>query len=369
MTQVAIVGCGVVGAAIAYELSQVPGLKITLLDEKAPASGSTGAALGVMMGAISHKIKGRAWQLRQASLQRYETLIPELEFLTGIKIPFNQQGIVMLCFAGEAWDKWEKLLEIRSSQGFKLEIWDLAQLQAHCPQIASEGMIGAVYSPCDRQVNPTILTQALVAGAVRNGVNCRFGVKIQKNTATDLDGLNSSCCDRIYLGDEALEIDWLIIAAGLGSTLLSASLAKSIEIRPVLGQALQLKLPRTLGNLAFQPVITGNDVHIVPLGNGEYWVGATVEFPNESGVVIAQPELLEKVRQDAISFCPVLAEATIMRTWSGKRPRPEGESAPIIGLLPGYRNVLLATGHYRNGVLLAPATALAIRDRIGKLSF
>ncbi|HEY9666409.1 MAG TPA: FAD-dependent oxidoreductase [Coleofasciculaceae cyanobacterium] len=53
-----------------------------------------------------------------------------------------------------------------------------------------------------------------------------------------------------------------------------------------------------------------------------------------------------------------------MRTWSGKRPRPEGRSAPVIDQLPGYRNVLLATGHYRNGILLAPATAQAIRDRL-----
>jgi glycine/D-amino acid oxidase-like deaminating enzyme len=117
-----------------------------------------------------------------------------------------------------------------------------------------------------------------------------------------------------------------------------------------------------LGNPDFQPVITGDDVHIVPVGEGEYWVGATVEFPNELGDVVAEPTLLEKVRQEAIAFCPALAEATILRTWSGKRPRPEGRPAPVIGQLPGYSNVLLATGHYRNGVLLAPATAQAICD-------
>jgi glycine/D-amino acid oxidase-like deaminating enzyme len=111
-------------------------------------------------------------------------------------------------------------------------------------------------------------------------------------------------------------------------------------------------------------VITGNDVHIVPIGEQEYWVGATVEFPDATGNVVAQPTLLEQVRQEAMAFCPALAQATILRTWSGHRPRPEGRPAPIIGQLPGYNNVVLATGHYRNGVLLAPATALAIRDLI-----
>jgi glycine oxidase len=73
---------------------------------------------------------------------------------------------------------------------------------------------------------------------------------------------------------------------------------------------------------------------------------------------------LEEVMQKAIAFCPALAEAAIIRVWSGLRPRPENRPAPVIGLLPGYRNVLLATGHYRNGILLAPATAIAIREAI-----
>ncbi len=68
--------------------------------------------------------------------------------------------------------------------------------------------------------------------------------------------------------------------------------------------------------------------------------------------------------QQAIALCPALAEASIVRTWSGLRPRPEGRPAPIIDRLPGFSNVLLATGHYRNGVLLAPATAQMIRQMI-----
>lgn len=127
-----------------------------------------------------------------------------------------------------------------------------------------------------------------------------------------------------------------------------------------MGQAIKFKLDKSLGNSDFQPIITANDIHIVPLGNQEYWLGATVEFPTDTGVNIADAELLQKVYQDEIAFCPKLKTATILKTWSGKRPRPEGIPAPIIGNLSGYSNVLLATAHYRNGVLLAPATALEI---------
>ncbi|MCA1993059.1 MAG: FAD-dependent oxidoreductase, partial [Coleofasciculus sp. S288] len=227
----------------------------------------------------------------------------------------------------------------------------------------SDKVIAAIYSPQDRQVNPTALTQALVAGAERNGVMFKFGVAVESvQTTSESAPLRS--CHQIQTTVGSLDVDWLVISSGLGSTPITASLEQPIDIRPVLGQALHLRLKHPLGNPDFQPVITGNDVHIAPVGEGEYWVGATVEFPDEAGDVVADSACLEKVRQDAIAFCPTLAEATILRTWSGKRPRPEGRPAPIIGQLPGYNNVLLATGHYRNGVLLAPATAQMIREAI-----
>jgi glycine/D-amino acid oxidase-like deaminating enzyme len=102
-------------------------------------------------------------------------------------------------------------------------------------------------------------------------------------------------------------------------------------------------------------------VHIVPLGGAEYWVGATVEFPDADGNVEADTELLDRVMEGAIAMCPALKEAEILRQWSGLRPRPD-QPAPVISPLTGFKNILLATGHYRNGVLLAPATALKIRD-------
>lgn len=362
MIHIAIVGAGVIGAAIAYELSLIKGLKITLIDKQVPALGSTGAALGVSMAILSHKIKGRGWKLRQTSLQRYETLIPELELLTKGSIPVNHQGILMLRFAEEPIGEWEKLIKVRQSQGYDLEIWNQETLNRKCPQIENHRVIGAIYSPQDLQINPTVLTQALVKGASINGVDCKFGVEVENIIHDTLDDSNIRQCYNIRTTEGNLEIDGLVIAAGLGATPLTMTSSQPLDIRPVLGQALQIKLDKLLGNKDFQPVITGDDVNIVPLGYGEYWIGATVEFPNRMGEVVSQPEFLEKVKQQAISFCPALQNAQVIKTWFGKRPRPEGEPAPIIRKLPSYNNVLLAAGHYRNGVLLAPATALAIRE-------
>lgn len=357
MSRVVLIGGGVVGAAIAYELSQAAGLSVTLLEQDQPAAGATGAALGIVMGVISQKTRGRAWRLREMSLRRYQTLLPELE-ASGQRISHNCQGIMLLGFEQTDWGKWEQLAMLRHSQGWPLELWSREQVLARCPQLAGETLTGAVYSPQDLQVHPTALTQALLTAAQANGVTCRFGVSALDVTT------HEQTCTRLQTSHGELELDWLVIAAGLGSLPLTAKLRKLLSLRPVLGQALHLRLPQPLGDLNFQPVITGEDVHLVPLGGGDYWVGATVEFPDATGEVAATPALLEQVRQDAITFCPALADAEILRTWSGKRPRPEGQAAPVIGKLPGYRNVLLATGHYRNGVLLAPATAQIIRQTL-----
>ncbi|WP_017314937.1 NAD(P)/FAD-dependent oxidoreductase [Mastigocladopsis repens] len=382
MSHVVIIGCGVVGAAIAYELSKVQGLKITVVDRQPPAQASTGAALGVLMGIISKKIKGKAWQMRQTSIQRYETLILELEALTGRKIPFNRQGILMLLpepsmlsaeKGTEEISQWEKLQEIRQSQGFSLEIWETAKLKSICPQVDNDKILGAVYSACDRQVDPTALTLALVDAASHYGVQFRFGVDVlgaqpHPSNSLPLKGeggeVTPKYCYQVETTEGKIAADWFVVAAGLGSSLLTAQLEQMVDLCPVLGQALHVRLGHSLGNPDFQPVITGDDVHIVPLGGGDYWIGATVEFPTNKDEVIADQELLESVKQQAIAFCPDLAKATTIRTWSGLRPRPEGRPAPVIGKLLGYSNVLLATGHYRNGVLLAPATAHAIREMI-----
>ncbi|MGL5083126.1 MAG: NAD(P)/FAD-dependent oxidoreductase [Microcoleaceae cyanobacterium] len=365
MTKVAIIGCGVIGAAIAYELSQVPDLDITVLDQNPPAQAATGAALGVLVGIISQKTKGRAWELRSRSLQRYETLIPELEAIAGQKIPYNRQGILNLCFIGQDLRVWENLVEIRRSQGWLLHLLTTDQVQAQYPAINCQSVIGAVYSPQDRQVDPVVLTLALVKAAQHNGATFQFGVTVEplpsgnQVLTNSISAQDIQSCQQLQTSAGTLEVDWVVIAAGLGTTPLAA---QAPMIRPVLGQALQVQLETSLGqNL---PVITGEDVHIVAIREGEYWIGATVEFLQGSGDGVAEAEKLNGVMNQAISMCPGLRESKIVRQWSGLRPRPEGQAAPVIQSLPGFDNVLLATGHYRNGVLLAPATAQLVREMI-----
>ncbi len=357
MKRMMIVGGGIIGAAIAYELSRYPQFTITLIERDAPAQASTGAALGVLMGIISQKTKGRAWQLREASLRRYPHLLEALARETGDQIP-TVQGLINLCFSSEEMERWEALARLRHAQGWELQLWETAQLRNACPDLNTTGIVGAVYSPQDLQVNPQTLTHTLIKAGQQNGVTVKRGVEATAVTVS----ADSPQSYTVHTNRGNWETDYLIIAAGLGSFPLTRQLQKPVMLRPVLGQAMRVRVSPPLppwGPRGSPAVVTGDDVHIIPLGNQEYWVGATVEFPDQPVTMT-----IDQVWEKAVTFCPAFANAEIMATWSGERPRPEGQPAPVIEYLDGYENVILATGHYRNGVLLAPATAEMVTEMI-----
>jgi glycine oxidase len=354
---ISIIGCGIIGATIAYELSHSTDCQIDVYDSQQPARAATGAALGVLMGIISQKVKGRAWNLRRDSIRRYQTLIPELQQLAKVEIPHNAQGIVKLLSPEEDLSKWQQLVTTRTEQEWQLELWNARNITTQLPQISHQFRGTAVYSPQDFQVDPVALTTALVAAAKCNGVNFHFDRSIESIKAD-----NPQSCDLFTSDCQTIATDRVIVTAGLGATGLLAPHAP-IDIQPVLGQAMQIRLLAPLGNPAFQPVIVHEDVNIIPCGGNDYWIGATVEFPVD-GVVTAQAADLEKVRQIAIAICPNLAEGEIIRTWQGLRPRPQHRPAPVIDRTGTNQRILVATGHYRNGILLAPATARIIGDML-----
>jgi len=363
MARIVIVGCGVVGAAIAYELSRQPEHTITVLEQHQPAQGATGAALGIAMAVISHKVKGRNWRLREASLRRYNTLLPELAELTGKPVPHNNQGILSLCFDEAMLPRWRSLQEIRQRQGWPLEIWSPDEVAAACPQLRLDKVFAGIYSPQDLQIAPQALTQALITAAQLQGAELHTDAAV---VGFERQG------DRLLAVKTAARdypAEWVIMTAGLGSEMLTAQLGPSVPLMPVLGQGLRVQMPEVLGESAFQPVINGDDVHLVPLGDRLYGVAATVEFPPEGErSPLPKAAALDTVWQAAIDYCPALTKGAIASTWYGLRPRPQGQAAPVIQPLAGWRNALLATGHYRNGVLLAPATAQQVKQLLQTLT-
>jgi glycine/D-amino acid oxidase-like deaminating enzyme len=286
-----------------------------------------------------------------------------------LSIPYNRQGIVQLIFDQQQYQRWEKTQSVRQRQGFRLERWGRREALAHFPFLeaakdveSGQPFMGAIYSPSDRQLDPVALTQACRLAAIQNGAQIHYNspVEIFETIKADCHSQVSG----IRVKGKDIPLDVIIVSAGLDSTLLTAHLDQEIPISPVLGQALRLKLasPWPIPT----PVINGAHVHLVPVNSHELWVGATVEFPDlDAGKSFeANPKTLEQLRQQAIALYPELARAEVVESWSGLRPRPVERAAPIIGWLPNYQNVIVATGHYRNGVLLAPVTASYVEEML-----
>jgi glycine oxidase len=382
--RVLIVGAGIVGATIAYELSQDEQFEIMVVDSEAgPVASdfvscptSTSAALGLLMAAIAKKDKGRNLNMRLAGVDWYDRVIPELIESTDIDIPYNRQGILMLQYQSDRFEEdrrlWESLMKVRPAQNRRLEIWYPNQIRSICPQIEMpKGKIwGAIYSPDDRQVHPAKLTQALIKASQQRGVKFQFG--------TEVLSMKSGKSPSVQTNVGLMQSDVIVVSAGLGSAAIVNSLVKPpktepiLDVRPVLGQAIAVRMQEPIGTMGFQPVITGHDIHLLPVSqdpeNLDYWVGATVEFASEMGELKPDPIAFDTLWSQACEMIPALKSATQLQRWSGVRPRPFGRPAPIIewAKVNSKENskILLATGHYRNGVLLAPATAIEVRKRM-----
>ncbi|MEO1132170.1 MAG: FAD-dependent oxidoreductase [Cyanobacteria bacterium J06639_1] len=345
---VAIVGCGVVGAAIAYELAKA-NLSVVAIDAGHPAEGATGAALGVMMAVATQQAQGDVVDLRLNSLQRFDPLIAELEDALRRSLPVNRRGLLRP-IALDQWPKWEAAIAARRAAGYDLEVIEKADIQHLQPELA--GWEIGLFSPSDRQIEPRVFALALLEAARQRGAIARFHAPVQ---AVKIRG------DRVaalYTPTETIACGTAIVAAGVGSKLVGDMLGAPVPVVPVKGEAVRVRAPELSGGAA----IAAADINLVPLPDGSHWIGATVEF----NPVSPHPSVagIQAVLQRAIALCPAIAQAELQDYWAGYRPRPSGQRAPILGNVPGLQNAILATGHYRNGVLLAPITAIAIRDLV-----
>jgi len=339
---VAVIGCGVIGAAIAWELTQF-GAEVVVLEQGSLAQGATGAALGVLVGVSSQVSGGVAAQLRLRSWQLFDPMIARLEAALGYPLPVNRQGILHGIWSEAELQRWQPTLSVRP----QLTVLSTTELHQGFPHL-SRDLVAGVLSPQDRQIAPRLFTAALVTAARQQGCQFSFHTPVlhwqtQGSRITSLETPQGSLFPR-----------WVVIAAGLGSSGLAG-----IPMQGVKGQALTVYAP----HIPQGPVITGRDLHIVPRPEGCLWIGATVEFDPVHGD--PTPETPAHLLERAAALCPALGNALVIEHWAGLRPRPY-QRAPLLGSPPGWDNLLVATGHYRNGVLLAPITAAVICDLILK---
>jgi glycine oxidase len=334
MQRIGVIGGGVIGLAIAWRLAQ-RGYLVTVHDPT-PGRGASHVAAG-MLAPVGEAYFGEEelTALLVASARRWPAFATELRAASGLDVGYRDEGSLLVARTDDDLAEVTRLLRLQATLGLPAVSLRASALREREPLLAPR-IRGGAHAPEDHQVDPRLVVAALLRAAEA------AGVRIHRRTVTDLSSVDS---------------DLVVVAAGCGAAELT-----ELPVRPVKGQLLRLRRVGAADPTALRHVIRGyvdgRQVYLVPRRDGEIVVGATSEERRDA--TLTAGAVLDLLRA-AVDLVPELSEYELAEAQVGFRPGTP-DNAPIIGMLrPG---VLVATGHYRHGVVLAPVTADAIADLI-----
>lgn len=342
-----VVGAGIVGCAVAHALAS-RGARVRVLERRQVGQGATRASAGV----LCPHIEGHSAPLRQLgvrSLSLYDAFVDRARTDSGHAIEYRRDGTLEVALTDEEAGKLRVVAAQHVADGVEHRYLDAADARDAEPAIAAE-VTAALLVPVHGYVGAAVLTRALAAAAVRHGTEM-ITADVERIEATGR-GV------RVVAGGGPFEADVAVIAAGSWSGQMTAAAAPRAPIRPVRGQLLHLacSVPP-----AVKRVIWGRACYIVPWQDESLLVGATSEDVgfDERATVAGVRDLLEA----ACDLLPSAWQAQFREVRVGLRPATPDE-LPIIGRSSATPAIVYATGHYRNGVLLAPLTASLVADLV-----
>jgi glycine oxidase len=346
--KILVVGGGIIGCSIAYELTKA-GCAVTLLERSTPGAEASSAAAGVLspLADASHAALSR---LSIASWRLYPGVARELHIATGIDVELTTRGTIHPLFTVEDIREAAARAEWAVNRQLVVEAWDAADLRTREPAM-STSVRGAMFVKSDHWVNNQRLVVAYAHAGVAAGVSMITGCAVSRVIVEDGQA-------RGVLADgDRFEADAVVLAAGAWTGELATSFGGHLPVEPRRGQMVALgHVPPVLIHC-----VHANDVYLVPRPSGELLIGATVERVGFQRAVTAHA--IASLLAAAIELVPGLAGLPIARTWFGFRPwAPDGR--PILGPWPGVDNLWVATAHYREGILLAPITAQLMTEWI-----
>jgi glycine oxidase len=344
-TDVIVVGGGVIGTAIAWRAAAA-GLDVTLVDPRRDDGASLVAA--GMLAPVSESVFGEEALLRLnlLAVRRFPTFAAELEERTGQHIGLRQEGTLAVAYDPGDHAALLRLTEFRRSVGLDAAELDSRAVRKLEPFLTPEVRGGALFAG-DWSVDNRRYLAALRQAAQDAGVRTVPG---------QVSRITGPPAGADLAGGGTVSGATVVVAAGWGSAGLAGLPGRLAEVvRPVKGQLLRLRLPAAMPPVLSHTVratVRGTDVYLVPRADGELVVGATQEErgPDQTVTAGAVHDLL----RDALSVLPVLSELVLAETCAGLRPGTL-DNGPLVG--PAGAGLLLATGHYRNGILLSAVTA------------
>ncbi len=352
---VVVVGGGLIGLASAWRLAQ-RGLAVAVIDPE-PAQAASRAAAGMLAPITEvHYGEDQLLQLNLAAARRYPDFVEELEAVAGLEVGYLRCGT--LTVAADPGDRavLDDLASYLDGFGLRPEKLSGRECRKLEPMLAT-GVRGGLLTPHDHQVDNRRLAAALLAAAERRGV------AVVRDHAAELIVRTGTASGARLAGGSALAAGMVLLAAGPWSARLAGlPAAAAPTVRPVKGVILRLHDPAPQPSLSrnVRAVVAGGHVYLVPRADGEVVVGATVEEKGFDTTI--QAGAVYELLRDAHELVPGVAEWPFSETLAGLRPGSP-DNAPIVGPtdVPG---LVVATGHYRNGVLLTPVTADAVASYV-----
>jgi len=344
---VAIVGGGLIGLSIAWRLAQ-GGRSVTVVERETVGAGASLAATGMLAPAAEHEPgSDPLLPLALESLSRWPGFRDALQAASGIDIDYREEGTLVLAIGREEVERLRFRHDLQVRSGLDATWLSGPQVRAREPALRPAVTAG-LYCPRDHQVDPSRVMAALVGACTGAGVTI-----VEHCPVEALDWAGGRVAG-LRTGQGRIAADTVILAAGAWSG--QAGLlpeALSLPVRPLKGQSLALRTTARTGTLTH--MVWTEQVHMAPKSDGHLIVGATVEDCGFTPGVTAGGlyALLEGARR----VLPGIEEMAVEAVWSGYRPTSDDDAPILDTLAPG---LVAATGHHRNGYLLAPATADAV---------
>jgi glycine oxidase len=347
--KVAIVGGGVMGCSTALVLAD-RGADVVVLERAVPGAEASSAAGGIL-GAQS-ELHGRAEDaaLFVRAREAWALWAPALRDASGIDVGHRVSGVLHVARSAAEADDAAREVEWQRALGLRASLLDAHAARDVEPELAAD-VLAAAHFPDDAQVDPPALLRALMAALARHPrATVRSGATVERLL------LEHDRCAGVTLDDAELRADATVLAAGSWSSLVPGVPAAMPQVRPERGQMVLLdERPPRLRTIVF-----GAGGYVVPRGDGRVLCGSTTEQAGFRKEVTAAG--VQSILARALACVPSLGAAQVAGMWSNFRPLVAGRGALVgASTLPG---LFLATGHHRNGILLAKVTADAVANSV-----
>ena len=350
-TDVAIIGGGAAGCAVAYYLGQA-GLTSTIIEREGVATQASGYAAGGLNPLTGHGIPGPLADFAWESFQLHHDLYPELTALTEIDCQLRPTSEIMLTFNYPDVPGLQELARrFSATTGFSAAMAGQPEVRQRDPRISSN-FAGVLFKSGNYQLDSQDFTRALAAAAQHSGATLRPGTVRGLETRHDQ-------ATQVLLDDGEIQCGQVVLAMGPWSRQAESWLNTYIPVDPLKGEILRMRL----NGDPLEHDVSADGASIYSKSDGLAWCGTTEDWRGYDRQPL--PETRERILAGVKRILPAIADAELVMHTACLRPVTP-DWLPIIGRVPGYNNAWLATGAGKKGILLAPGFGKSVADLITK---